>query len=321
MNKDLEHKAVGLTQDELKDAVRDSGQSVANKEIQNKLDNCDLSQPAIELIQENDLKAVFDIASGVNKAYPVAKSASVIKNIIIGSAGALIIVLIGLLNWSGEEPKSTENLNPKKNTQEVVVVNTGIDSILVEKEVALESENEIPVSITPSEQKNNSKLVGKSEIKDTIIEKVEVEKIVVVEESEDEVVLSKPKPDYEVLPAKAPRRVLGVIVSSTLDNKFKGDSYSVSDLVHYEGGKDRLQEDIFALLKDEIKDTDVPKSSSTVVFNFEVSSRGKIKEVSVQSRITPELETQIEEKVKTLSNWRKGGKRVAMTYSVFVTFK
>ena len=71
----------------------------------------------------------------------------------------------------------------------------------------------------------------------------------------------------------------------------------------------------------QIKDDDIPSASSTIVFNFEVTSRGKVKKVSVQSRTTPELENVIIKTIEGLDSWKKGSKRASKNYSVFVTFK
>lgn len=328
MNKGSKHSVIGLTQDELKHAVLDSDQSTANSSIQDKLNNCDLSQPAIELINEQDLKAVLDISSGINSKYGIQSKNGLLKKVIAG-----VVVLLGILAGIlfGVDQKDDRIVDEKvhhqkdaevivhqeverkipdgKNTKEVIpVLNKDKELTITRKEIENidQSSNDSIEESTPIENP------VKDEIKEGLEEK---------EVSEKPVIESKPKVQYVFKADKAPRRVLGVIVSSTLDNKFKGDSYSVSDLVRYQGGHEHLQDDIFELLKDEIKDTDVPKSSSTVVFNFEVSSRGKIKDVSVQSRVAPELEALIVQKVKTLSRWNKGAKRVAMTYSVFVTFK
>lgn len=327
MSKESQHSTIGLTQDELKQAVQDSGKSTSNAKLQEKLDNCDLSQPAIELINESDLKAVIEISSGINGKYGIAASNVVLKKAIL----SIVVVggIIGgfLLNSTSNEELESSNhsiLSDEKPQSETITLPA--DTVQLEK-VSIET-NEVHVNDDEGESSAdlNNEIVKVVDDSPVVIEDTVEKEVVQVEQEADEKTKVKegseqPKIEYVLKPDKAPRRVLGVIVSNTLADKFKGDSYNVSDLVKYEGGNDNLEEDIFSLLKDEIKDTDVPKRSTTVVFNFEVSSRGKIKEVSVQSRVTPELEALIVQKVKTLSNWRKGGKRVAMTYSVFVTFK
>jgi len=70
-----------------------------------------------------------------------------------------------------------------------------------------------------------------------------------------------------------------------------------------------------------VKTDDIPSLSTTIVFNFEVNSRGKVKDVSVQSRTTPELESIIIQTINSLDTWNKGSKRASKNYSVFVTFK
>jgi len=91
--------------------------------------------------------------------------------------------------------------------------------------------------------------------------------------------------------------------------------------VEYQGGDRALEKTIFKKLKPHINDKDIPKEQSTIVFTFNVTSKGKVKTVDIQSLVTSELEERIKTEVLDLSSWDKGKKRIPKDYTVYITFK
>jgi hypothetical protein len=106
-----------------------------------------------------------------------------------------------------------------------------------------------------------------------------------------------------------------------IPNKYKNEAYSTSDLVEYQGGDIKLEKILLDKLRNKIKDNDVPLKHSTVVFKFNVSSKGKVREVNIQSLVTPELESRIKKTIFELSSWDKGRKRIPKDYTVYITFR
>ena len=125
----------------------------------------------------------------------------------------------------------------------------------------------------------------------------------------------------EMVQVRPPREVKAIQSMSQVPNKFKDEKFSLSDLVAYNGGNKVLEKELWENLKGKIKDTDIPKSNSSIVFKFTVTSKGKVKDVNIQSLVTVELEELIKQTTLNLNSWNKGKKRIPMDYTVYVTFK
>ena len=112
-----------------------------------------------------------------------------------------------------------------------------------------------------------------------------------------------------------------ITATEDVDEKYKDLKYSFRDLVSYSGGKSALEKDIFSQIKNKVKDTDVPEKNSSIVFKFNVTQKGKVKDLNVLSIVSPELEQIIQETTLNLTNWNKGKKRIPRNYTIYVTFK
>jgi len=323
MNKNNKHIELGLTPDELIQAVKSAGDFNVLKSLDDKLENCDLSRPSIELVNEADLKAVIDISKGINSKYLGTNYSNIYKKLVIGFTG-LLFVIGGIFIF----PKEDQGLSIVPVNTETVLSKVIIsENEIVPREEHSDCSNEL---ISSLEQSDYEVLVDPEEViieelidsarKDTT-EIIDLDLAIMNEEINKETAESVPGNPIVSKKVKAPRRVRGVIVTGTIDDKYKGDSYKIDDLVDFQGGNDQLQKEIYNRLKSKVKTDDIPSLSTTIVFNFEVNSRGKVKDVSVQSRTTPELESIIIQTINSLDTWNKGSKRASKNYSVFVTFK
>lgn len=322
MNKEKKYIEIGLTQDELVKAVQGAGDPSVLDGLESKLENCDLSRPSIELVNSEDLNAVLEISNGINNKYVASSYGAIVKKSLLAGVALFFIGIGTYLMVSNSN-------NPIVETAEVVkvVIPSGPQDEVKEvhkedtiENLDLEQNNvEQPIENVVPQEANIDLPIAKNIVDTVLKEKVELESKSEekIEEGEKEKI-ELPK----AIEGRAPKRIVrGVIVNGMIDDKYKGDSYKINDLVDFQGGNEQLQKEIYSLLKSKVKDDDIPKSSSTIVFNFEVSSRGNVKKVSVQSRTTPELEAIIIQSISELDTWNKGSKRASKNYSVFVTFK
>lgn len=318
MSNSDKNRALGLSASELNSAVLNSGDAASIENLQDKIDNCDLSSSAIELVNEEDLEAIARISESVNIKYLGIRSVNWIKIILalgIGGIGLLVFMFTGT-----SEPDQVGNNPVISDQNEPVVVNA--DSV-VEKEVA--------------EMNTATGLVDNMLEVDEVVEAVVFDSLddaFAIEDTtvtildpiiKDEIIISKKKVVTEVKSqpsTKKGRRVRGVKANEgVIPEKHKGESYSFSDLIDYNGGVKRMEKDLFAMLIGKVNDSDIPSKHSTIVFNFNVTHRGKVKDVSIQSVVSPELEVLLNEAVLSLSDWSKGSKRISKNYTVYVTFK
>ena len=84
---------------------------------------------------------------------------------------------------------------------------------------------------------------------------------------------------------------------------------------------ENLENELFKGLKGKIKDDYLPRKNSSIVFKFSVTSKGKIKDLDIQSRVNIELEEIIKTTVNSLKNWTRGNKNIPVIYTVYVTFQ
>ena len=103
--------------------------------------------------------------------------------------------------------------------------------------------------------------------------------------------------------------------------KYKNEEYKPSDLVDFFDGNKNLENELFKGLKGKIKDDYLPRKNSSIVFKFSVTSKGKIKDLDIQSRVNIELEEIIKTTVNSLKNWTRGNKNIPVIYTVYVTFQ
>lgn len=323
MNKVDKHIELGLSQEELSSAVKSTGNDRLINKFDAKLENCELSRSAIELINPEDIETVLRISNGINNKYLSRHFSKVLRNSIIFVITVVSISgSIFIFSDSGEPEivlEKSESINNNEN-RNVLVENT--DELLSEpiEKNSVKISNKINFKQAPDINVQDSILFTSDSILNDSIKIVHLSEINSIDDIKKEKVeqtTKDPINDYKA----SPRIVRGVLVTGMIDPKYKGDNYKISSLVDFKGGNENLQKEIYNRLKSKIKDDDIPSASSTIVFNFEVTSRGKVKKVSVQSRTTPELENIIIKTIEGLDSWKKGSKRASKNYSVFVTFK
>lgn len=324
MDKSKQNTNLGLSKEELELLVNNSNDPTLLKEYEEKLENCDLSKSAIELINKEDLAAVSRISDGVLSNFGNSSSSNYSKITILSSITAITIgVFIYLFN------------SPTDSIKETAVVKT--TNSLPSKKKVIRDNNTTLSEVTPKEKINSenktlaiktqeSKIITEPQVLDSVVNKVkdvnsDIEKIQASKEAE---LQQKPKErdsDIEYVAKKEPRQIREISITKSTPIKYKNEPYSFSDLVAYYGGKDELETDLINQLKGKIKDSDVPEKHSTVVFKFEVSSKGKVREINILSIVAPELEQRIKETTTELNSWKKGKKRIPQEYTVYITFK
>ena len=324
MNKIKKHIELGLSQEELSTAVKSAGDERVINKFDDKLQNCELSAPAIELVNLKDLETVVKISNGINNKYLVSRFPNLFNKSIIAVVG--IFTVLGIVFVFSNSNNS--------NTKVALVKENEIETI-DKTELLVDSDQVLSLVQSEKDSTKQSKeilLEKNPKIKTETAYLIESDSIINDSLNSDDLMKFKPVDDFvknkleepvhkAFINIKPQRIVRDVLVTGMIDPKYKGDNYKISNLVDFQGGDEQLQKEIYRRLKLQIKDDDIPSASSTIVFNFEVTSRGKVKKVSVQSRTTPKLENVIIKTMKSLDSWRKGSKRASKNYSVFVTFK
>ena len=324
MNKVKKHIELGLSQEELLTAIKSAGDERVINKFDDKLQNCELSHPAIELVNTEDLETVLKISNGINNKYLVSRFPNIFNKsiVVIASLFAILLSVVVFSNYNNPnteltlvEVKEIKTINNPdllvERDQELSLLQSEKNSNKPTKELVLES--------IPEKKDETAYLIESDSI---INDPINIDDLTKVKPVDDFVKSKLEEPVIRADDNVKPQRIVReVLVTGMIDPKYKGDNYKISNLVDFKGGDAQLQKEIYRRLKLQIKDDDIPSASSTIVFNFKVTSRGKVKKVSVQSRTTPELENIIIKTMEGIDSWRKGSKRASKNYSVFVTFK
>ena len=133
MNKVDKHIELGLSQEELSSAVKSTGNDRHINKFDAKLENCELSRSAIELINSEDIETVLRISNGINNKYLSRHFSKVLRNSIIFAITVVSISgSIFIFSDSGEPEivlEKSESINNNENLN-VLVENT--DELLSE---------------------------------------------------------------------------------------------------------------------------------------------------------------------------------------------
>lgn len=328
MDKENSNINLGLTQEELELLVKNSNNPDMLKNFEDKLDNCDLSKSAIELIDEDNLAAVARITDSIGTKYPTTPGNNIGKYIIGGIIGFGVIAVIATFLLPSETPiiegpkientiiKETEHSDVKGFITKEVNPEV-IEPSIEKKEAPIEDKigNQDLKELLNIETENHKDTSVANPIKEEPAQEKKVSK-------EDEIKRSTQKQEkVEYVAIKEERQVRNITVTEDVDQKYKDLQYSFADLVSYSGGKPALEKELFSQLKDKVKDADVPERHSSIVFKFNVTQKGKVKDLNVLSIVSPELEQIIQETTLNLTNWNKGKKRIPRSYTIYVTFK
>lgn len=330
MNKTRENKNLGISKMDLEILVTNSNDQEIVKSFEEKLENCDLSRSAIELVNKDDLPAISRITESITAKYQTDISTNYQKYFILGFTTFFLSTLLffifmdeengSLSHTTSEETKKiipvhsnqiteltktklTDNNNQAKSDSETSIEKNDFQKI---KQEVNKSKIKVSNQISPPTAKNsNNDTILKEKVKRTKKDQTSYPKNTTI------------NLEY----SKLERKVQSIKVMQAIPNKYKNEAYSSSDLVEYQGGDTKLEEILLEKFRNKIKDKDVTLKHSTVVFKFNVSSKGKIREVNIQSLVTPELESRIKKTVFNLSSWDKGRKRIPKDYTVYITFK
>jgi len=314
---------LGLSLEELELLVKNTDNSRLLKEYEAKLDNCDLSRSAIELINEKDLAAVNRIANSVHHKFTTNQKSNGFNYMLLGVA-ALLLILGGIL-YSESGASTTKRANPSQ-------VETNATLSKAESNITPTENEQFVSSMSPQKKQvlNTSNEIRTVKLKaDSSLIQTEYSLDSLKADLKDEEAIlpvskieqGDKKEKTEVIYRKPARQVRAIKIVKNVPDKFKGENYTMSDLVSYNGGETQLELMLLDKLKGNIKDSDIPKNHFSVVFKFSVTSKGKVKDINIQSLATPELEQLIIEHTRNLHQWNKGKKRIPLDYTVYITFK
>lgn len=323
MRKSVVENRIGLSKDEFNELIQKSAALTPEQEAT--LENCDLSKSALELIDTNDLAVVNSITNGLNKKYSVKTGFTFTKKVVLFAAITIAAVL-AMGNWGSNKKEKVVSSN-------ALIKDDGSNARAIEEKDVMEKKVTSKTPSLPQAAKNENDASADEVTTNKEVE--ENDKPLVTEDStittaegptdfkkENE---EKNQPGAKDVIVRTPnaksREVIAIKAIKTVPHKYKGANYQINDLVDYYGGTTALEKELYALLKGNIKNDDIPKSNSSVVFKFEVTAKGKVKAVDVQSVTTPELSERITNTILELDNWDKGKKRIPLEYTVYVTFK
>ena len=132
---------IGLTKDEFELVINNSHNPELIKKYVHKLDNCDLSKSAIELIREEDLDTINRITNEILLKYPVISNKDGNVKWLIGGI-ALLILFAGIVLFKKE---TADNSTPNQTIlNEKIKEDNSEDSLFLDINV-----NNAPLTLNP----------------------------------------------------------------------------------------------------------------------------------------------------------------------------
>ena len=311
-----ENMNLGLTRDEFELVINNSNNPGLIKEYTHKLDNCDLSKSAIELIREEDLASVNRITNEVLLKYPINsdKRGNMRFYIFSISLIALVTGFIFLQKNTSEDFSSIQTLTNKESNDRLKKLNSKVSE---PSQTLSKNNKKNPDSInTGSNSPDSLKRPSLNNTENlSTISTSEKGKTKSTKESKK---INLQLTDINIIDK---RKVRSVKSLKQVPDKYKNEEYTADDLVDFSGGDKNLEKELLLKLKGKIKDTHVPNKNNSIVFKFSVTSNGKIKDLNIQSRVNIELEEIIKETALNLTTWIKGNKKIPVIYTIYITFK
>ena len=312
---------LGLTKDEFELVINNSNNPELIKGYIHKLDNCDLSKSAIELIREEDLASVNRITHEILLKYPTTPKKRGRMKLLVGII-TLIGLFLGIIFLQKETPSdiiSSQTLtHQESNDNEPIKQNNSNkpegdlhlsknkESVSAEKlDSSNEESNPSDSLLIQSDKKNINNLPTNGQNTKSKTDKAKDSK----------------KNNSKFTKSSYKRKVRSIKSLKQVPDKYKNEAYSTNDLVDFYGGNKNLEKELLGKLKGKIKDTHIPKKNTSIVFKFNVTSDGKINEINIQSRVNIELEEIIKQTAINLTTWTKGSKNIPVIYTVYITFK
>ena len=309
-----ENMNLGLTKDEFELVINNSNNPGLIKEYTHKIDNCDLSKSAIELIREEDLAAVNRITNEVLLKYPVNsdKRGNMRFYIFSISLIALVTGFIFLQKNISEDFSSVQTLTNKESSDRLKKLNSkGYEPSQTLSKIKKENPDSI------NTESNSSDSLKKPGLNNTD----KMSTISTMEKGKTRSAKEAKKINLQLPNLIKNRKVRSIKSFKQVPDKYKNEEYSTYDLVDFSGGDENLEKELMLKLKDKIKDAHVAGENNSIVFKFSVTPNGKIKDINIQSRVNTELEEIIKETVLDLKTWIEGGKKIPVIYTIYITFK
>lgn len=295
--------SIGLTRQEFEMVITNSKNTELLKKYTDKLDNCDISRSAIELIREEDLATVDRITNEVLLNFPLGSKNK--KNFLFLVGTIALIVLLTIIFLFKTQLNSVFFKN-RTNQNSESFINLKLDkkkikSALLEKEKKLSSlsldSQKIDTALSDSILKTVERFPSLSEKKQ--------------ESTNEQKRLQSNKRDYK-------RTIKSIKLVKKVPNKHNKRKFNLDDLVDFDGGNDNLKKVLLKKIK--IKNQQVPKQNTSIIFKFRVSAEGKIKDINIQSQVDLELEAIIKKAILGLTSWKQGKKTIPVVYTIYVTY-
>ena len=292
---------IGLTMQEFELVITNSNNPEFIKGYVNKLDNCDLSRSAIELIKEDDLAALNRITNEVLLSYPSTSKNKKNLLLLIGSivlSSLIIIVLFFRKDIVDSTFYKRHNIQNFKTSIQPKLHKNNLKTSL--------PKGELVTSLV------QDSIVDKTTLSDSLSGKVNKLTTVLSKNNTPHKKTKKSKKsDYK-------RTVKSIKCTKKVPYKYTKEKFYLDDLVDFDGGNENLNK--ILQKKIEIKDQQVPQKNTSIIFKFSVTPKGKIKDINILSRVDLELEEIIKEAILGLKTWKEGNKSIPVIYTIYITY-
>lgn len=300
MKSNKKNSTIGLSRQEFELLITNSNNPELIKKHINKLDNCDLSMSAVELITEEDLAAVDRITKEVLLNYPSSSKNK--KNLLLlgGTISLTILLTIILL-------LKVDSLN----------------SVFLKTQITQNSESLIKNE--PNKKKSKSALLEKEELLSSLtmdsakIEKALSDSISKTDKRFPDLTKNKQKSTtYKKIRNSNKRTITSIKLIKEIPIKYRENKFDLDNLIDFDGGNENLKKEILKKIK--IKDQQIPQKNTSIIFKFSVTPEGKVQNINIQSRINLELERIITEAILNLNTWKQGNKIIPANYTIYITY-
>ena len=300
MKSNKKNSTIGLSRQEFELVITNSNNPELIKKHINKLDNCDLSMSAVELITEEDLAAVDRITKEVLLNYPSSSKNK--KNLLLlgGTISLTILLTIILL-------LKVDSLN----------------SVFLKTQITQNSESLIKNE--PNKKKSKSVLLEKEELLYSLsmdsskIEKALSDSISKTDKRFPGLTKNKQKSKtYKKIINSNKRTITSIKLIKEIPIKYRKNKFDLDNLIDFDGGNENLKKEILKKIK--IKNQQIPQKNTSIIFKFSVTPEGKVQNINIQSRINLELERIITEAILNLNTWKQGNKIIPANYTIYITY-
>tara|TARA_B100001173_G_scaffold43904_1_gene34628 strand:+ start:1817 stop:2713 length:897 start_codon:yes stop_codon:yes gene_type:complete len=297
MKSNKKNSTIGLSRQEFELVITNSNNPELIKKHINKLDNCDLSMSAVELITEEDLAAVDRITKEVLLNYPSSSKNK--KNLLLLGGTISLTILI------------------------IIILLLKVDSVFLKTKITQNSKSLIKNE--PHKKKSKSALLEKEELlsslimDSTTIEKALSDSISKTDKRFPGLTKNKQKSKtYKKIINSNKRTITSIKLIKEIPIKYRKNKFDLDNLIDFDGGNENLKKEILKKIK--IKNQQIPQKNTSIIFKFSVTPEGKVQNINIQSRINLELERIITEAILNLNTWKQGNKIIPANYTIYITY-